>query len=224
MERFDSEPPRVAGPRDLLRRLTRWLNLTLIHQAVWPVVVLLSGSTMQRPGESSVGDILGQILGPLIATLIALQLVRPRGEALPAPPVPGVVAEQARLILLGLPVMVLAGRLITGSVDDTLKVTAVGLANVAAYHAIHFGTVRVLFTQRWLIPLLFGLSWAIHQIADALARDTGGSFILHALGGFTAGVLVALSAMLIHRWPGGRWTAPAAHLLVIYLIFGFTTD
>jgi hypothetical protein len=30
--------------------------------------------------------------------------------------------------------------------------------------------------------------------------------------------------MLIHRWPGGRWTATAAHMLVIYLIFGFTTD
>ncbi len=223
MERFDSEPPRVAGPRDLLRRLTRWLNLTLIHQAIWPVIVLLSGSTMQRPAESSVGDVLGQILGPLGACLIALQLVRSRGETLPAPPVSGALAEQVRLILLGLPVMVFAGRLLTGSVEATLKVTAVGLASVAAYHAIHFGTVRVLFAQRWLVPLLFGLSWAIHQIADALARDTGGSFIFHAVGGFTVGVLVALAAMLLHRWPGGRWTAPATHLLIIYLIFGFAS-
>ena len=37
-----------------------------------------------------------------------------------------------------------------------------------------------------------------------------------------AGLIVAIVAQLLHRWPGGRLTAPAAHWLVIYLIFGFS--
>lgn len=221
MQRFDQPAPKVAGPRDLLRRLTRWFNLTLVQQAIWPVIVLLSGSVMQRPGASSAGDVLGMMLGPLVAALLALHLTRSRGAELPSPAIDTPVAVQVRMILIGLPAMVFAARMVTGSPDEVVKVTAVGLANVAAYHAIHFGVVRTSFGPRFVPPLLFGISWAIHQVADALARDTGGSYVLHALGGFTVGAVVALGTMALHRWPGGRWTAPAAHLLVIYLIFGF---
>jgi hypothetical protein len=222
VHRYDQPPPRVAGPRDLLRRVTRWLNLTLVHQAIWPAIVLVTGSVMHRPGSSSIGDVIGMIAGPIVAGLIAYWQIRNRLGEFPSPPIRTMIADQTRLIVLGLPVMVLIGRAITQDPDVVLKIALVGAANVAAYHLIHFGVVRSFFPNRYVITGLFGLSWAIHQIADALARDTGGSFIFHAFGGFSVGVLVAVVAQLVHRWPGGRLTAPAAHWLVIYLIFGFS--
>ena len=221
MQRYDQPVPRVAGPRDVLRRITRWFNLTIVHQAVWPALVLLAGSTMQHPGASSSGEVIGMVAGPVVASGIAFAYLRKRLTGLPAPPVRSTVADQVRLVAIGLPVMVLAGRLLAGDPDVALKVAAVGAVNVAAYHLIHFGVVRSLFAGPYIAPVLFGVSWAIHQIADALARDTGGSFILHAFGGFTVGVLVGAGAQVVHRWPGGRLTAPGLHWLVIYLVFGF---
>ncbi len=223
MQRLDQPAPKVAGPRDLIRRFTRWLNLTLLHQATWPVVVLLTGSVMQRPASSSIGDILGMVIGPLAACLLGLHYLGNRKAEFPAPPVRNLLADQARIIIVGLPIMLFIGRIFTVSADSAVKVMVVGLANVAAYHVIHFGVVPGIFKARYIIALLFGLSWAIHQIADALARDTGGSYIFHAIGGFTVGVLVAVASMALHRWPGGRWTAPAAQLLVIYMMFGFAS-
>jgi hypothetical protein len=222
MHRYDQPPPRVAGPRDLLRRFNRWLSLTLIHQAVWPAIVLVTVSVLQRPGVSSFGDVLGMMAGPIIASLLAWRQIRDRLDQFPAPPVRSIVADQFRLVLLGLPVAVLVGRLLTEDGDAVVKIAAVGLVNVAAYHLIHFGVVPMLVPSRYVITALFGLSWAVHQIADALARDTGGSFALHAIGGFTVGALVAILAQLLHRWPGGRLTAPAAQWLVITLIFAFS--
>jgi hypothetical protein len=223
MKRFDQPAPRVAGPRDRLRRLTRWLNLTAVHQAAWPVLVLLAGDTMRRPAESSTGEVLGMAVCPLIAALIAVGLIRGKLGALPAVPVHSVVADQVRLIALGLPVMVFLARFVFDDASATWKIGLVGAANVAAYHLIHFGVVRSMFPHPATITGLFGVSWAVHQIADSLARDTGGSYALHALSGFSVGVVVAAVAQVLHRWPGGRLTAPAAHWLVIYLIFGFST-
>jgi hypothetical protein len=222
VHRYDQPWPRVAGPRDLLRRVTRWLNLTLLHQAVWPAVVLTAGSVMHRPASSSAGDVLGMIAGPVIAALIAYWQIRLRLEEFPAEPIRTAVAEQVRFVILGLPVMVLLGRIISQDTDAVVKISVVGAVNVAAYHLIHFGVVRAFFPRPTVITLLFGFSWAIHQVADALARDTGGSFLYHAVGGFSVGVIVAIAAQFLHRWPGGRLTAPAAHWLVIYLIFGFS--
>ena len=224
MQRYDQPWPQVASPRELLRRFNRWLSLTLIHQAIWPALVLATGAVMQRPGVSSIPDVLGMMAGPIIASLVAFNQIRDRLADFPAPPVRSFVADQVRLLLLGLPVMVLIGRLITGDLDSTIKIAAVGLVNVAAYHLIHFGVARSLFPSPYVVTGLFGLSWAIHQIADALARDTGGSFIYHAFSGFTVGVLVAAVSQLLHRWPGGRLTAPSAQWLVITLIFGFSAS
>ena len=221
MQRFDQPAPRVHGPRDLLRRVTRWLSLTLVHQAIWPVLVLLAGSTMHRPASSSPEEVLGMMLGPVIAALLAWLLTRADRAIIPAPNRGGVLAGQARLIALGLPGMLLLARLVGGDADVAWKIALIGAVNVAAYHLIHFGLVRSTFPGPYEVTILFGISWAIHQIADSLARDTGGSYLYHAIGGFTVGVSVAVAAQLLHRWPGGRLTAPAVHWLVIYLIFGF---
>ena len=222
MQRFDQPPPRVHGPRDSLRRITRWLSLTLIHQAIWPALLLVAGRTMDRPSASSSLEILGMISGPIAAALLAWAFMRSAGANLPGDPVASIAAGQARLIALGLPLMVLLARLIRGDADATWKIAVFGAASVAAFHLIHFGVARSMFPSPVLITMLFGISWAIHQIADALARDTGGSFVLHAISGFTAGVLVAVASQVLQRWPGGRLTAPAVHWLVIYLILGFS--
>jgi hypothetical protein len=224
VHRYDQPWPKVASPRDLLRRFNRWLSLTLIQQAIWPAIVLVAGAVMHQPGESSIGDVLGMMAGPIVASLIAFSAIRDTLAEFPAPPVRSAVADQVRILLLGLPVMVLIGRLITGDLDATIKIAAVGLVNVAAYHLIHFGVARSLFPSPYIVTVLFGLSWAIHQIADALARDIGGSFIYHAFAGFTVGVLVAVVSQVLHRWPGGRLTAPSAQWLVITLIFGFSAS
>ena len=144
------------------------------------------------------------------------------GANLPGDPVASIAAGQARLIALGLPLMVLLARLIRGDADATWKIAVFGAASVAAFHLIRFGVALSMFPSPVLITMLFGISWAIHQIADALARDTGGSFVLHAISGFTAGVLVAVASQVLQRWPGGRLTAPAVHWSVIYLILGFS--
>jgi hypothetical protein len=198
------------------------LSLTLIHQAIWPVLVLLAGSTMHRPASSSPGQVLGMALGPAVAAVLAWLFVGRDQSALPAPGREGILASQARLIMLGLPAMLLIARMVGGDANAAWKIALVGAVNVAAYHLIHFGLVRSMFPNAYLVTILFGVSWAVHEIADALARDTGGSFLYHAIAGFTVGVLVAVGAQLLQRWPGGRLTAPAAHWLVIYLIFGFS--
>ena len=222
VHRLDSAAPRVAGPRDLLRRLTRWFNLTVLHQVLWPVAVILAGATMPEIADASAGELAGMILAPLSACVVALIYLRARAWELPSPPAASAVAFQVRAIAIGLPVAVLAGRLIGGDAGVTLKIATVGAVSVAAYHLIHFGVVRSIFARPAVAVLLFGLSWAIHDLATALARDAGGSYLFRGLGGFTAGLLVAMASVAIHRWPGGRLTAPALHWLIVYLIAGFT--
>lgn len=223
MQRLDQPAPRVAGPRDLLRRLTRWFNLTVLHQALWPAIVLVSGSVLHDTGVSPWGDLAGLVIGPLLAVLFALIYLRSTIRQMPALPVTGTLAENTRIGIIALPFMVLGARMLNGDAEATFKIALVGALSVAAYHLIHFGIVQTVFERRPVVVGLFGLSWAIHQIAESLARDSGDSLILGGLGGFSAGVLVASTALLVHRWPGGRFTAPALHWLIIYLIFGFAS-
>lgn len=223
MQRLDQPVPHVAGPRDLIRRITLWFNLTVIHQAFWPVIALLAGSPIRDTGVSSWGVAAGLAAGPIMACLLALVYLRGKISQFPAPSQPSVIATNFRIIAVGLPIMVLIGRLLGDNPGGTVKVALVGAVNVAAFHLIHFGVVRTVFERSIVIVPLFGLSWAIHQMAEALARDSGDSLILSGIGGFTAGVLVALGALLVHRWPGGRITAPALHWMAIYLVLGFTT-
>ena len=223
MQRLDQPTPQVAGPRDLLRRVTTWFNLTALHQALWPAVVLTTGSVLHETGVSDWGDVAGLMAGPVLAIIFSLIYVRNGLDRIPAPAKQGKLAENVRFGLIALPFMVWGARLLGSERESSAKIALVGLVSVAAYHLIHFGIVPLLFQRRAVIVVLFGLSWAIHQVAESLARDSGDPLMLGALGGFSAGVLVALAAMAIHRWPGGRLTAPAVHWLVIYLILGFAS-
>lgn len=218
------------------KRLYRWLNLTLVHQATWPLLLLLTSAPAGEPEQTPMPWYLARVGAPTAAALLALMYVRQRpvGTTLtPQPPSPATqergrssaVVQQARFLLLGLPVMVAVVRLVDGPVEPAAKLMLFGLADVAAYHLIHFGVVVRSYPERahglWMATFLFALSWGIH---DALLTGLGpseASSALALLSGCVLGLVIALLSRAIQRWPGGVLPAAATHWLLIYLIFGF---
>jgi hypothetical protein len=135
----------------------------------------------------------------------------------------GVLAANVRLIALGLPIMVLIARLLSQDVGSTIRIAVAGLLTAIAYQLINMRIGAFVFDRQVAVIALFAISWAIHQVAWSLARDAQGSLVWEAIGGLTAGALVALASLLITRWPGGTWTAMGVQWLLITLVFGFTT-
>jgi hypothetical protein len=224
------------------KRLYRWLNLTLVHQATWPLLLLLTTAPAVDPEQTPMPWYLSRVGAPAAAALLALLYLRqqPVGATLipparhpegtrPASQERGrrgeALVQQARFVLLGLPMMVAAVRLIDGPAEPAAKLMLFGLADVAAYHLIHFGVVVRSYPDRahglWVATFLFALSWGIH---DALLTGLGPSEAsppLALLGGFVIGLTIALLSRALRSWPGGALPAAAMHWLLIYLIFGF---
>lgn len=224
-----------GGSLQFLRKIYRWFNLSVIQHAIWPVLVALFAAPQVSVADTPWDWYLGRIGGPLLAFVLALGYIRRavrRGiesTALPSvwtPRAPGPVAQAARYFLIGLPVMVLAARLIGGPVDEVVKIAVLGLCMTAAYHAISF----------WIVPLgfpagsrgldigtvLFGVSWALGDVLQVGSSSAGGSLPIAFAAGMTVGLIVALVCRGIRRWPGGTLSAPMAQWLVITLILGFT--
>jgi hypothetical protein len=220
----------VGGRFDVLRRLYRWLNLTIIQQAVWPLMVLVFNAPAVDAEETPPGWFIVRLAGPCAAALLAwIYIRRPRGvykdsRVLDTGPAPGELARQARWFALGLPVMVAVVRIAAGPADDAIKIALLGLAEVAAYHLISFWIVPLSFPEETrgvdLGTALFGVSWGLHDLLLVGANNEG-SLVLAFLAGLTIGLVVAVLSRLLYRWPGGAFTAAAVHWLVIYLIFGF---
>jgi hypothetical protein len=213
------------------RRVYRWLNLTLVQQATWPLLLLLTSAPAGTPEEIPMPWYLARLGAPLAAALLALFYLKERplqaaqaGEPLGVP-VRSSLAAQARFLLLGLPVMVLAARLIAGPVGPVTKLALFGLADVAAYHLINFGVLARSYPQRErglaAAVFFFGLSWGLQSALLVAFGPESASPVLAFFAGVAAGVAVALGCRAIWRWPGGLLTAPATQWLVIYLIFGF---
>jgi hypothetical protein len=214
------------------RRTYRWLNLTLVQQATWPLLLLLASAPAGKPEEIPMPWYLLRLAGPTAAALLALVYLRQRplvpfdveAEA-EMIPVRSSLAMQVRFLLIGLPVMVLAARLIAGPVEPVTKLALFGLADVAAYHLINFGVMARSFPDRErgiaAAILFFGLSWGIEAGLLTAFGPESASPVLAFFAGLAAGVVVALCCRGLQRWPGGLLTAPAVHWLVIYLIFGF---
>lgn len=249
------------------RRLYRWLNLTLVHQATWPLFALLASAPTGPPAETPMPWYLARLAAPAGAALLAWLYLRQIPPSLaPSPPshrlqthasgdasgapttVPPFLTAlspcrltassgegtstrrdrlttQARFFLLGLPVMVAVARLVVGPVGPAAKLIAFGAADVAAYHLIHFGVVVRSYPDRAygtaVATLLFAVSWGLHDVLQASLVAGGASFALAFAGGTFLGLMVALVARALRRWPGGALPAAATHWLVIYLIFGF---
>ena len=214
------------------KRTYRWLNLTLVQQATWPLVLLLTSAPAGTPDEIPMPWYLVRLAGPAFAAVLALIYLKERPlRPLDAKaeedlePVRSAMATQIRFLLIGLPLMVFVARLLVGPVAPVLKIGLFGLADVAAYHLINFGVVARSFPDpargQGAAILFFGLSWGMEAGLLTAFGPESASPVLAFFAGLAAGVLVALCCRALRRWPGGLLTAPATHWLVIYLIFGF---
>lgn len=225
-----------GGSLQFLRKIYRWFNLSVIQHAIWPVLVALLAAPQVAVADTPWDWYLGRIGGPLLAFVLALGYIRRavgRGiesTALPSvwtPGLPGALAQVARYFLIGLPVMVLAARLVGGPVDEVLKIALLGLATAAAYHAINFWIVPLGFPTGYrgldIGTVLFGVSWGLGDVLRVGSSSTGGSLPIAFVAGLTVGLIVALVCRGIRRWPGGTLSAPMVQWLVITLILGFTT-
>lgn len=224
-----------GGSLQFLRKIYRWFNLSVIQHAVWPVLVALFAAPQVSVADTPWGWYLGRIAGPLLAFVLALGYIRRavgRGietTALPTvlvPEAPGRIAQQARYLLIGLPIMVLIARMIAGPVDDVIRIAGLGLCTAAAFHAINFWIVPLGFPNGYrgvdLGTVLFGVSWGLGDVLRVGSSSEGGNLLLAFLAGLTAGLLVAVACRGVRRWPGGTFSAPMAQWLVITLILGFT--
>ncbi len=123
---------------------------------------------------------LARIGAPAAAALLALLYLRqqPIGTLIPDPvsrvagdgETRGCARSTGAFPLLGLPMMVAAVRLIDGPTESAAKLMLFGLADVAAYHLIHFGVVVRSYPHRahglWVATFLFALSWDSRRAPD----------------------------------------------------------
>ena len=224
----------TVGDRLLaFKRLYRWLNLTLIQHAPWPLLLLLAGAPAGAPGRTPMPWYLARIAAPAIASLLALLTLR----LLPPPPGTVPVARgrglqrarsslqmQARVGLFALTAMLALARLAAGPAVVVAKQLAFGLADVAAFQLINFGVAARSFPPRErgeaVAVLLFGVSWAARDAMLAVLGSSS-SVALAAIGGLVAGTAFGLMSWAIRRWLGGFWVSAAAQWLLVYLVFGF---
>lgn len=219
------------------KRFYRWLNLTLVQQAVWPLLVLLTSAHGAAPEHTPMPWYLARVAAPALAASLAWVYLRqrpvgddPAAVAIDPAGRPdlaeGMLGAQLRLLALGLPAMLAVARLAVHPTDTTVKLLLYGAAEVAAFHLINFGVVARSYPradQGWAAAvILLGLSWAIH---DALLTGIGGedgSMALAFASGLVLGWIVGAGALAVRESLGGFWPAAALHWFVVYLIFGFT--
>ncbi len=221
----DPAPPgsRLAS----FRRLYRWLNLTLVHQGAWPLLILLAGAPVTRPAVTPFPWEVAATGAPAIAALLALVYVVQRGQSgeesrLGAS---SMMREQARLLLFGVVVVLAIARIVIGPALPAAAYLLFGVADVLAYQLIHFGVVAGSFAEvdqgQAVAVLLFGLSWGFRELFLAGVGVGNADLGLAFVGGVAVGVAIGLLSRLLRRWPGGFWAGAAGHWLVIYLVVGF---
>src|ERR671910_2853568 len=112
-----------GGSLQFLRKIYRWFNLTIVQHAIWPLLIAVFAAPQVDIQDTPWDWYIGRLAGPLLATLLALAYIRraaARGieeTALPSlrvPEVPGRIAQQMRYLLIGVPIMMLIGRLLAG--------------------------------------------------------------------------------------------------------------
>jgi hypothetical protein len=215
------------------RRGYRWLNLTLIQQGVWPLLLVVFGAPVTPVPLTPLPWYWARLAPPVLAALLALAYVAQRPHGLASEAVPheersfargGRWRQQVRLVILGVTVAVAAWRLVEGPFIPVLKLEAVGLADALAFQIINFGVVgRVLGSgaMRLLPVATFGLAWGLRDLFLTLAIVTVGNPVLAFVGGFIVGVAVGAVSFGLRRWPGGAMSAIACQFLIVSLIFGF---
>ena len=217
------------------RRIYRWANLTLIHQGAWPLLLLLTAAPAGKPQEIEMPWYLSRVGAPAAAALFALMYLRhqpqvtegslvPRTKEKQASDRPGLDA-QVKVGLIALTITLAAGRLINGPIEPATKLIVFGVADVLAFQLIHFEVVRRSYRDPTqgigLAVLLFGLSWGLRDLFLTSLGPSEASPAFALLTGLVVGLLVAAASRVLRSWPGGFWSASAAHLLIVYLVIGF---
>jgi hypothetical protein len=212
---------RATGWRLSWRRFALWFNPTLIQQALWPVIAIVSGHTLAEEARSDWFDWAGEMLCLLLALVLVLRTMHAYRYPFAAPPVGGHLAANARILIVGLSISVCAARLIAGSPVATARFVAAGLLIAVTSQLIHFGIALPTFQRTMTVIILFGISWTIRQSAWTLATDSGDPLLFSALGGLTIGLGLGALSALFRRWPGGLYCAIGLQWLLMTLIFGY---
>lgn len=227
------EPSLQGDGLSLFRRSYRWLNLTLIHQGVWPLLLVMASAPAVSVGLTPFPWFWIRLAAPLFAALFALAYLSHQGN------LPGsdrlqrnasarsqrdrMLREQIVILVVGVAVAVSILRLIAGPQDAVLKLLAFGIADVAAYQAINFGLgSRILLSRdAWVAVALFAVSWGLHDLFLAATSPATQNLPLVFAGGATIGLAFGALSWLLRQWPGGYLAAAAAQYLIVYLVLGF---
>jgi hypothetical protein len=221
--------PRLAN----FRRLYRWLNLTLLQTAVYPLLFVLTSAPAGKPGAIPMPWYLAKLGAPLAAALLAWLYLRQ--------PVPGAarlegfastadlprpeLARQLRVLAIGLAVMLTLVRLASIHDASALKLILFGLAEAAAFQLINFGVVRRSFQEDagglGHAVIFFALAWGLRDLLLAAAGSSEASLTLAFLSGCALGAIVALISRRLYRWPAGLLTPALVQFIIVTLIIGF---
>ena len=214
------------------RRIYRWLNLTLVHQAVWPLLLVIASAPAGKPQEIPMPWYLARVGAPAAAALLALLYLRRQpqideGAIAPDAATSGrpSLATQVKVGMLVLPVLLAMARIAAGPTVPAVKLILFGIADVLAFQLIHFEVVRRSYRDPaqgiGLAVLLFAVSWGLRDLLLTALGPEEASPALAFVTGALIGGLVAICSRVLRTWPGGFAVAAAVHVLVIYLIIGF---
>lgn len=222
-------PARLAG----FRRLYRWLNLTLIHQGLWPLLLVMAGAPAVPLAATLISWYLARLAGPALAALLAAVYLaqKPSGArvARPSPDDSGrrlaVARLQAGQALAGIALTLAVARLLVGPTESVAKLLTFGVADVLAFQLVHFGVVARSWPDAeaaaYAAVGLFACSWGLRELFLAAAGGIPVDLPLAFGGGAAVGLAVGALSWLLRRWPGGFWPAASAHFIVVYLVAGF---
>ena len=227
------EPSLSGGGLALFRRSYRWLNLTLLHQGVWPLALVVAAAPATAIGLTPLPWYWLRLAAPLLAALFAAAYLSQQGgthasdrqqrTARARSERDRMLREQVVILVVGVAVAVSLLRLIAGPPEAVLKLIAFGLADVAAYQMINFGLGNRILLSRdaWVPVALFAVSWGLHDLFLAATSPAAQNLPLIFAGGATIGLAFGALSWLLRQWPGGYLAAAAAQYLIVYLIFGF---
>ena len=229
--RLDWDP--LGGGRvDRLRRVLRWLSLTVVQHGIWPLVLLLGGAPALPVSHLPWGWWLARAAGPALAALLALAYLGWRapgpmlGRSGPEATGPAAAwATQARLLLVGVAVLVAVARLAAGPADAAAKVLLFGVADVAAYQLVNLGVAaRGARDPRDAAMVgigLFALSWGLQQAVAAMLGAPLAALPVAFAAGLATGAVVGAMVLGVRWWPGGWLTGFAAQWLLVWGIAAF---
>ncbi|MCC6704138.1 MAG: hypothetical protein IT334_04620 [Thermomicrobiales bacterium] len=220
-------------PLARFRRVFRPLNLILIHQGLWALLLLgADGPRITDPGRLPWDWWAIRTGCAALAIAIALLYLRrmspmqhPLSRILPGDR-PSSPRMQAGFAVLGLALMLTVARLLTESPPEmALKIVAFGAIDALAYQLIAFGIAFSLYDAAgWGLGAVIGsfaLSWGLRDLILNIIGDNQSALLFALVGGAITGALIGLVSIGLRKWPGGFWIAWAAQFIVITLIAGF---